>query len=400
LNKQLFTTIEVLLIGGLILVVLYWGGVFEPRPAPTPMPPATSTPAATATAEEPTATPAPTLAVTRTPRPTRVPSITPTNPPLVQPTGLIAFESTRDGNTEIYTTTIDGSIQTNLTNNPADDFNFLWSPDGTRIAFLSTRTGWLEMFMMDANGANVRQLSHKDGTGMAYSAPLAWSADGQHILALNFKVWLGASDRYTQQLELIETDGSGARIVYDDDEAYLSNPQWMPDSRHFTVSVSSPRLCGTYIAELASGALTYTPVTDTCDILEWSPDGTLAAYSTRDVIFVLNADGTEAFNVPELSNACGCALYDWSPDGQHILYMNDTGAVDAISLDGVRQVSLRLLINNNYSNHGAPTWSPDSQWLTFIDTQQLDVSIVNIYDPTNRILVTHTNNNYAPQWQP
>jgi hypothetical protein len=166
MNNKLFTFFEIVLIGGLILVVLYWGGVFEPKPSPTPIP---SSPTRTATPSEPTETPAPseTPRVTRTPRPTIAPSLTPTNPALVQPSGLIAFESTRDGNSEIYTTTVDGSIQTNLTRNPADDFNFAWSHDGSRIAFLSTRTGWLEMFVMDADGSNIKQLSHNDGTNTA-----------------------------------------------------------------------------------------------------------------------------------------------------------------------------------------------------------------------------------------
>ncbi len=42
--------------------------------------------------------------------------------------GKIAFESFRDGNFEIYVMNADGSNQTNLTNNPADDFSPAWSP--------------------------------------------------------------------------------------------------------------------------------------------------------------------------------------------------------------------------------------------------------------------------------
>ena len=45
--------------------------------------------------------------------------------------------SKRDGNFEIYSMNADGSGQTRLTNNPAADGFPTWSPDGTRIAFVS-----------------------------------------------------------------------------------------------------------------------------------------------------------------------------------------------------------------------------------------------------------------------
>ena len=47
----------------------------------------------------------------------------------------IAFMSDRDWNRQIYVMDNHGGNQRNLTNNPADDRNPSWSPDGTRIAF-------------------------------------------------------------------------------------------------------------------------------------------------------------------------------------------------------------------------------------------------------------------------
>jgi Tol biopolymer transport system component len=75
--------------------------------------------------------------------------------------GKIAFSSDRDGNTEIYVMNAqDGSNQTNLTMNPAFDFDPSWSPDGTKIAFSSDRDGNTEIYVMNAqDGSNQARLT-------------------------------------------------------------------------------------------------------------------------------------------------------------------------------------------------------------------------------------------------
>ena len=62
----------------------------------------------------------------------------------------IAFVSDRDGGDEIYVMNADGSNQTRLTNNTADDFNPSFSGDGSKIAFVS-----------DRDGPNIRDLRHE-----------------------------------------------------------------------------------------------------------------------------------------------------------------------------------------------------------------------------------------------
>ena len=59
--------------------------------------------------------------------------------------GKIAFQSDRDGNFEIYVMNADGSGQTRLTNNNAEDWEPNWSPDGTKIVFVSNCDGNFEI---------------------------------------------------------------------------------------------------------------------------------------------------------------------------------------------------------------------------------------------------------------
>ncbi len=123
--------------GGLTVILIIAAVLFKPGPigtwlaTPTAMPTATSTSTAT---PRPTYTPTATL--TTTSAPTAVPptdTLTPV-PPTATPlpptptpySGRIAFASEDDGNREIYVMNADGSGQTNLTNNPADDLSPSW----------------------------------------------------------------------------------------------------------------------------------------------------------------------------------------------------------------------------------------------------------------------------------
>jgi Tol biopolymer transport system component len=73
----------------------------------------------------------------------------------------LAFTSDRDVNREIYVMNAqDGSNQTNLTMNPAFDFDPSWSPDGTKLAFTSDRDGNTEVYVMNAqDGSNQTRLT-------------------------------------------------------------------------------------------------------------------------------------------------------------------------------------------------------------------------------------------------
>ena len=54
----------------------------------------------------------------------------------------------------------DGSNQINLTNNEGDDRHPVFSPDGSKIAFLSFRNGNFEIYVMDSDGVNPINLTN------------------------------------------------------------------------------------------------------------------------------------------------------------------------------------------------------------------------------------------------
>jgi len=69
--------------------------------------------------------------------------------------GKIAFISDRDGKAQIYVMDADGSNVVNLTNDFFENWAPEWSPDGEKIAFQSDRDGNWEIYIMDVDGSNI-----------------------------------------------------------------------------------------------------------------------------------------------------------------------------------------------------------------------------------------------------
>ncbi|HYT30887.1 MAG TPA: hypothetical protein VEN82_08920, partial [Actinomycetota bacterium] len=119
--------------------------------------------------------------------------------------GLIAFTSTRSGDSEIFAMNPDGSAQKDLTkDHGSSDSQPAWSPDGSRIAFTSDRTGTNEIWVMNADGTGQVQLT-TDAAPVSDSQP-AWSPDGSRIAFTRDPDGTGTN---AQILSMNATDGTG-----------------------------------------------------------------------------------------------------------------------------------------------------------------------------------------------
>ena len=128
----------------------------------------------------------------------------------------IVFSSTRHGHTEIYVMDADGGNQERLTNNTADDDYPTWSPDRTKIAFISDRNrGLLQIYVMDAHGKHAIRLTD----GLRKKGDLDWSPDGRKIA---FTSWNGQKSN----ISVMDADGNNAFKLTDGQE-----PSWSPDGR-------------------------------------------------------------------------------------------------------------------------------------------------------------------------
>lgn len=115
---------------------------------------------------------------------------------------------------EIYLVGTDHPGEHNITNDKSsEDHSPAWSPDGTKIAFVSRRKGPPVIYTMYADGTRVESLT-KATWGPMYSS-LQWAPDGKRILYLD-----------KQKLGVINTDGSNQKTL----EKYgrVETPVWAP----------------------------------------------------------------------------------------------------------------------------------------------------------------------------
>ena len=143
--------------------------------------------------------------------------------PIYSPDGTrIAFASTRHGNSEIYVMNVDGSNVRRLTNNPAIDVTPTWSPSGNQIAFTSDRTGRLAIYVMNADGTDVRRITP---TSEQEADRPTWSPNPFNEIAYTARTgsWydIKVYDFATGQTRQV-TDGQGSN----------ESPAFSPTGRH------------------------------------------------------------------------------------------------------------------------------------------------------------------------
>jgi dipeptidyl aminopeptidase/acylaminoacyl peptidase len=145
--------------------------------------------------------------------------------------GAIAFDRPGDANVEIYAMDADGSNVRNLSNSPAGDHDPRYSPDGSRIAFQTNRDSNWEIYVMNADGSDQTRLTFNSASD---ELP-AWTADGRIVFV---------SDRDgNAELYAMNADGGDVRrFTHDaaDDPAFDYFPAPAPNG-DAVAFISKPR---------------------------------------------------------------------------------------------------------------------------------------------------------------
>ena len=90
---------------------------------------------------------------------------------------LVVAGRVGSGNTEVLRLSLNGASVSRLTNNPAIDSMPAYSPDGSKIAFVSDRTGTPQIYLMNPDGSGQRRISFQGG----YNVNPEWTPRGDRI---------------------------------------------------------------------------------------------------------------------------------------------------------------------------------------------------------------------------
>jgi hypothetical protein len=196
----------------------------------------------------------------------------------------LAFVSTRDGNSEIYVMNADGSGQTRLTNNTAGDISPVWSPNGSQIGFVSNRDGNDEIYLMNPDGSNQTNLTQNPADDSSFS----FSPDGS-LLAFS-------STREDSDFEIyvMNAGGTGAVRLTNTPGADV-NPTWA--MRQIVFQSNRDDNDEVYSMSALGGSQTRLTSNVELDVdPSQAADGARIAFATaRDgnlEIYLMNANGT------------------------------------------------------------------------------------------------------------
>ena len=221
----------------------------------------------------------------------------------------------------------------------------------TRILMIGNRTGKKEVYLCDADGHNLRQLTRDNTISMAPK----WSSDGSRFVYTSFRSHF--PDVYLVNLK------TGDRKCIANYPGLNSSAAFSPDGRSVALILSKDGNPDLYIKDLDDGDLTR--LTSTRRAAEaspaWSPDG-------RQIVFVSDRSGTPQLYVMDRSGGEPRRLTsrgsqnvdpDWSANG-YIAYSSYIGRIYRIFVMNPATMDFKQVTREN-ANYEDPSWAPDGR---------------------------------------
>ena len=244
---------------------------------------------------------------------------------------------------DIVTSALDGSDVERLTEDESMEISPVWSPDGTRIAFLSDRddySGRFRLYTMAVDGLDVQNIAPLVRPS---GDPAVWSPNGEALALFGVKAPDSEDGTYKSVLYTVGSDGSDLTAIWEVElgRSHRDSPTWSPDSSR----IAFMRGGNLYVAD-PQGGNARRLVSDGVEIPYWLPDGSEILYLRFGRLSAATVDEPQ---VRELANLSRYGLLAWSPDASSVAVVNPAGdvVVSTFTLEGSRT---RILVRRNEFN--------------------------------------------------
>jgi serine/threonine protein kinase/Tol biopolymer transport system component len=325
----------------------------------------------TSTPEPPTATATvtetPTETATLEPTFTNTPEDTSTPTPIPTPlggAGQIAFASDRTGVPEIWLMDANGTVIRQITDIAEGACQPSWSPDGRRLVFISpcpknqpdyTNTS---LFILDVDDPNASIVPMPNLPGGDYEP--AWSPDGRYI------AFTSKRENFTPQIYLYDFDRGVTTSLLDPENKLNAQPAWSPDSKKLVFVWSNAQL---WTMDVNGDKRRRLSVGTTLEHVQpsWAPDGKAMVCTQRP---------------PDTSGALWLATLRYD--------------------EGAEQIPVAI-IDKPSMPMAEPKYSPDGFWIVFRGTPDGGKQHIFIMTPNGVNVTQLTNdayNNFDPAWRP
>jgi TolB protein len=260
----------------------------------------------------------------------------------------IIYVSKATGNKEIYLMDFDGRNVREITHHHSICLSPHFSPDGKKIIFTSYKEGNPDLYIKDLHTWEERRISHYPGLNISPS----WSPNGQRLA-------LTLSKDGNPEIYTMRPDGSELiRVTHN--PAIDVSPAWSPDGKKLAFVSNRGGTPQIYVMD-ANGQnvqrLTFEGTYNTHPA--WSPRGDRIAFDAlidgNHNICTIHPDGSD-FRILT-ANLNRCETPSWSPDGRHLAFSsNQDGDPHIFSMDAEGTQLNRLTFKRGGDTY--PNWSP------------------------------------------
>jgi len=268
----------------------------------------------------------------------------------------------------------------------------------TQIAYVSTKSGNKELWVMDYDGGNQHQLTHLKSIVLTPR----WSPDTQRIAMTCYVLFR----QVTSAQICLYSMASDRLISFPRYRGTNSSPAWSPDGAQLAFMSSQLGDPQIFVADADGGHLhriTFAAGVSTSPV--WNPKTGKQIVFVSDragepVLYMANSDGTE---VQRIATGDKGYVIDpaWSPNGQLLAFSwrRPTGNFDIYVMDIVSRQLVEL--TRDVGRNERPSWAPDGRHIAFESTRTGTRQIWSMLaDGSQARELTYEGQNESPNWSP